>query len=92
MSDILFKDESYRIIGALMEVHKNLGAEFLEGVYCEAIELEIRKISVPYEREKKLQINYEGKVLKKFFRADFVCFNTILLEIKSSPLTKADQQ
>jgi GxxExxY protein len=52
MTDILFKEESYKIIGACMEVHKRLGCGFLESVYGEALELEFKKVNVPYEREK----------------------------------------
>jgi len=54
MAEILYKNESYKIIGACMEVHKKLGSGFLESVYSEALELEFKKVDVPYEREKKL--------------------------------------
>jgi GxxExxY protein len=84
MSEIVFKDESYLIIGACMEVHKKLGAGFLESVYSEALETEFRKLNIPFEREKKLQIYYEGKPMKKYFKVDFVCFGTIIVELKSS--------
>ena len=53
MEKIIYKDESYKIIGACMEVHKKLGAGFLEKVYCEALEIEFHKAKIPYEREKK---------------------------------------
>ncbi|MBU0559490.1 MAG: GxxExxY protein [Bacteroidetes bacterium] len=84
MVEILFKEESYKIIGACMEVHKKLGAGFLESVYAEALELEFIKEDIPFEKEKKLSVYYDGKPLKKFFKADFVCFNTIILELKSA--------
>ena len=72
MTEILFKEESYKIIGACMEVHKKLGSGFLESVYAEALELEFKKVGVTYEREKKLPVFYDDKPLKKYFRADFV--------------------
>ena len=93
MAEIIFKLESYKIIGACMEVHKKLGCGFLESVYSEALELEFKKADIPYEREKKLPVFYEEKPLTKYFRADFVCYNAIIIELKSSKyLVDADRQ
>lgn len=93
MADLIFKDESYKIIGACMEVHKKLGPGFLESVYSEALELEFNKAAIPYEKEKKLPVFYDDKLLKKFFRADFVCFNSIIIELKATKfLVEADKQ
>ena len=93
MTDILFKEESYKIIGACMEVHKKLGCGFLESVYAEALELEFSKANISYEREKKLPVFYEDKPLNKYFRADFVCFNSIILELKATKyLVDADRK
>ncbi len=80
---ILYKEESYEIIGACMEVHKQLGCGFLEAVYQEALaeEYEIREI--PFEQEKRLQIEYKGKILKKEYVADFVCYDKIIIEVKA---------
>ena len=90
---IIFKEESYKIIGACMAVHKNLGYGFLESVYSEALELEFIKQNIPYEKEKKLPVFYDGQPLKKFFKADFVCYNSIILELKSAHfLTEADRK
>jgi len=84
MTEILFKEESYKIIGACMEVHKKLGSGFLESVYAEALELEFKRAEIPYDREKKLPVFYEELQLKKYFKADFVCFNTIIIELKAT--------
>lgn len=84
MSEIIFRNESYLIIGACMEVHKKLGVGFLESVYAEALEQEFMKSNIPYQREKKLPVHYDGKPLKKFFKTDFVCFDTIVVELKST--------
>ena len=93
MADIFFKNESYLIIGASMEVHKKLGCGFLESVYSEALELEFKKADIPYEREEKLPVFYEEKPLNKYFRADFVCYNSIIIELKSSKyFVDADRQ
>ena len=82
--NIIFKEECYLIIGACMEVHKKLGPGFLESVYAEALELEFKKANVPYEREKKLQVFYDKKPLNKYFKADFVCYHSIILELKAT--------
>lgn len=83
MSKLLFEEETYKIIGACMTVHKTLGAGFLESVYQEALEKEFIKAGVPYERQKQLSVYYDGVKLKKYFIADFVCYEKIILEIKS---------
>lgn len=93
MTDILFKEESYKKIGACMQVHKKLGSGFLESVYAEALEFEFKKVNIPYEREKKLPVIYDNQILKKYFKADFVCYNSIILEIKATKyLIDADSQ
>jgi GxxExxY protein len=80
---LLYKTESYKIIGAAMEVHKELGAGFLESVYQEAFELELQKQDIPYEREKLLNIFYKGLKLKKRYATDFVCYDKIVVELKA---------
>lgn len=93
MADILFKVESYKIIGACMEVHKKLGSGFLESVYSESLEIEFKTAGIPYEKEKKLPVFYDDKPLNKYFRADFVCFNSIIIELKATKfLSDADQR
>lgn len=86
MDKIIYKEESYKIIGACMEVHKKLGPGFLEKVYCEALEIEFNKAGIPYTREKKLPIYYDGKLMKTYYKADFVCYDKIILEIKSAKI------
>jgi len=91
MDEIIFKDESYKIIGACIDVHRKLGAGFLESVYSEALEIEFQKAEIPYEKEKKLPVYYEDVPLKKYFRADFVCYDSIIIELKAIRfLTQAD--
>ena len=69
MADLLYKDESYRIIGACMKVHTELGSGFLESVYQEALEKQFMNDCIPYEREKLLNIYFNGEKLKKHFKA-----------------------
>lgn len=83
MDKIIFKEESYLIIGKCLEVHNNLGAGFLEIVYKEALELEFRKSAILFEREKMYEVNYKGIILPHKFYADFVINGNIILEVKA---------
>jgi GxxExxY protein len=80
---LLHKNESFSIIGAAMEVHKTLGCGFTEPIYQEALAIELGKRNIPFEREKELSIDYKGDKLSKTFRADFICYNKIILELKA---------
>lgn len=75
-----------------MEVHKDLGAGFLESVYQEAFELELQKQDIPYEREKLLNVFYKGQKLTKRFSADFVCYNKIVVELKALGELRTDHE
>lgn len=83
MNELLFKDESYQIIGICMEVHKILGKGFLEIVYKDALEYEFKSRNILFEREKEFSINYKNLILPHKFYADFVLFNNIILEVKA---------
>ncbi|MEM7484989.1 MAG: GxxExxY protein [Bacteroidota bacterium] len=84
MSDnLIYKDESYFIIGLFMDVHNVLGKGFSESVYGDALEIELTTNGVPYKKEVKYSINYKGKVLKHQYYADFVIDNKIILELKA---------
>ena len=83
MSEFLYKSEGYEIIGACYEVHRYLGAGFLEAVYQEALAIEFDMRSIPYEREKRLTVFYKEKELNKTYNADFICYNLIIVELKA---------
>ena len=83
MSELIYKDESYEIIGKCFEVHNNLGPGFLEIVYKDALEYEFKKANIPYTRETKYVVNYKGIVLPHYFYADFVVYDKIILEVKA---------
>lgn len=83
MSNLIYKEESYQIIGKCMEVHNNLGAGFLEIVYKDALEYEFKKVGIPYEREKKYEVAYKNIILPHKFYVDFVILDKIILELKA---------
>ena len=76
-------EESYAITGAAFQVYKTLGSGFLEAVYQEALEIEFQKRNIPFEKEKELKITYLGHKLKQTYRADFVCYDKIIVELKA---------
>jgi len=81
--DFLYQSETYKIIGAMMEVHKTLGCGFLEAVYQEALAIEFDIQKIPYVREKKLLLFYKEVQLEKYYSPDFLCYDKIVVEIKA---------
>jgi GxxExxY protein len=68
-----------------MAVHKKLGSGFLESVYSEALEKQFISDNIPFLKENKVRIQFDNSLLDKFFKADFVCFDEIILELKATP-------
>jgi len=83
MSELIYKKESFAIIGVLFDVYNNLGSGFSEIVYKDALEYEFKQLEIPFIREKQYNVNYKDIILKHKFYADFVVYNKIILEIKS---------
>ena len=81
--ELIFKDEVFRIIGAAMEVSNHLGCGFLEAVYQEALGIEFADRRIAYEAQKRIEISYKDKVLRKEYVADFLCMERIIVEIKA---------
>src|SRR6266542_2968920 len=75
--------QSYAIIGACMEIHRQLGHGFLEAVYQEAAAIEFQQKTIPFEREISLPIKYKDVILPTHYRADFICFSEIIVEFKA---------
>lgn len=81
--DILYKEESYRIMGACFEVYKEMGSEFLEAVYQECLESEFQAQGIPFGARAELGLLYKGRLLQQKYVPDFICFEMILVEIKA---------
>lgn len=92
MVELLYKEEAFKIIGAAMEVHKNLGCGFLEAVYQEAFELELKSQSIPFKREQEIEIYYKDEKLSKKYRSDFTCFDKIIVELKALSDLKSEHE
>lgn len=82
-SYFLYKEESSAINGAVFEVHKRMGVGLLEKVYQEALAIEFGIRGIPFEREKKYILTYKGTQLEAYYVADFVCYDKIIIELKS---------
>ena len=81
--ELIYKDEVYKIGGAAMEVSNELGCGFLEAVYEEALMFEFNKMKIPHTARKEIEITYKGQILKKRYYADFLCFGSVIVEIKA---------
>ncbi len=83
MEEFYLKEETYKIIGICMEVHRILGKGHSEIIYGDALEYEFKKNNIPYEREKKFNITYKDVILPHHYFSDFVVFDEIILELKA---------
>jgi len=84
MAELLYKEESFKIIGICMEIHKTLGMGLKEINYKDAMEIEFIENNIPYEREKRFVVKYKGKTLRNPYSADFLVYDSIILEVKST--------
>lgn len=91
-SELLFKEEVYKIVGAAIEVHRHLGPGFLEAVYHECLELELGIRELPFTSHERLKISYKGNPLKKEYEADFIVFGEIVVEIKAQKKLSGDDE
>ena len=83
MSDLLYKDETYRIRGACFEVYKEKGSGFLEAAYQECMEIELGLEGIPFVVQPQLSLTYKGQVLKAKYVPDLICFDKIVVELKA---------
>jgi GxxExxY protein len=83
---------THAIIGAAIEVHRQLGCGLLEAVYQEAMALELKERRVPYLREVELPVCYKGQELSTSYRADLICFDSVIVELKALPRLSGIEQ
>lgn len=83
MPEILYRDESYKIIGACFEVYKQKGSGFTEPIYQECLHIELSLRGIPFVAQPELQQEYKGTQLRQFFKPDFICYGKIVVEIKA---------
>jgi len=81
--DIFYREESYEINSCIYEVNRKLGIGFLEAVYQEALEIELRRKNIPFVSKQELEILYDGIPLKNKYIADLVCYEKIIIELKA---------
>lgn len=92
MTELLLKDEVYKLVGAAMAVYNELGPGFLEAVYQEAYEIELADGDIPFVAQHELLIQYKGRLLRKTYRADVVGYEQVIVELKAiSQLTEYDE-
>ena len=83
MMDIIYKEESYLIMGACFEVYRELGCGFLEAVYQECLEIEFTGQGIPFVPQAELGLTYKDRGLKQKYFADFICMDKIIVEVKA---------
>ena len=83
MTELIYKEESYKIIGACFEVYKEMGCGFLEPVYQECLEKEFGFQRIPFDAQIIIELNYKGEKLNKIYKPDFFCYDKIIVEIKA---------
>src|ERR1043165_6807248 len=83
MSDLIYKDDVFRLVGFCMEIHRELGKRNDEVIYKDALIVELSRAAIPFSREKNYQISYKGVVLPHDYYADFVIWQKILFEAKA---------
>ncbi|MBX3291238.1 MAG: GxxExxY protein [Acidobacteria bacterium] len=83
MAEIIYKEESYKIMGACFEVYKEKGCGFTEPVYQECLGIEFNRQGIPFFSQPIIELEYKGTKLEQFFKPDFVCFGSIVVELKA---------
>jgi GxxExxY protein len=91
-TSLVFKEECYAIQGAVFEVYRQMGCGFLEGVYQECMERELAGRNIPYAAQHELEIAYKGQPLAQTYRADIVCYEKIIVELKAAKKVTAEHQ
>ncbi len=83
MTELLLKEEVYQVVGAAMDVYYHLGRGFLEPIYQQAMEIELRRRAIPFEPQRELIVYYKGQELEKKYQPDLICYDQIVAELKA---------
>lgn len=83
MAELLYREETHRLIGLCMEIHRELGKGHDEVIYKDALVVELGRASIPFEREKKYEIHYKGVLLPHHYYADFIVWDKMIFEAKA---------
>ncbi len=86
MTELIYKEESYAIMGACFEVYKEMGPGFVEPVYQECIEMELAARNIPFTARQPLRLEYKRTPLKQSYIPDLVCYDKIIVELKAIAL------
>ena len=92
IDELIYKEESYAIQGAIFEVYREMGCGFLESVYQECLEKEFRARKIPFVAQAELHLSYKGVVLQQKYRPDIICFNKIIIELKAVKQTAHEHE
>jgi len=84
MADLIYKEEAFKVVGVCMNIHKTLGMGLKEINYKDAMEIDFAEADIPFKREQKFIVKYKGQVLRNPYYADFVVFDSIVIEVKSA--------
>ncbi len=83
MTDLLYEEECYAVRGVIYEVYRQMGCGFLEGVYQECMEIELDEKNIPFVAQKELKIYYKDKLLEHTYKPDLICYDKMIVELKS---------
>ena len=83
MSELLYKDEVFKLVGYCMEIHRELGKGHDETIYKDALVVELQRAKIPFSREQKFEVSYKGVILPHFYFADFTVWGKIIFEAKA---------
>ena len=92
MTELIYKDETYQLRGAAFEVYKEMGSGYVEPVYQECMEKELRNCSIPFEAQRQITIKYKGSPLAHHYVPDLVCFDKIIVELKAVKALQAEHR
>jgi len=91
-NNMLYKDEAYKVQGAIFNVYREMGCGFLEGVYQECLEKELSYQGIPFIAQQRLNLFYKGEALKQVYVPDFICYDSIIIEIKALSRTTTQHE